>query len=355
MKHEIMKRKMWTKEDTDFLIKNYENMTTTQIANKLGYTIRSVRRKCHKLGLVKDKFKWTPQDEQFIKDNFNKLTIYEMSNILGCSYDTVRHKLNTYKLYKTRSRTYTLYNKEVTSQEVNEFIRNNYKNMSVNELAEALNTTNSIIYNRMFHLNLSCNRIKHKGKRGKLTTESIFNKYDTNILYAIIDKLIYEYNINDLDTLKSHLTEDFLNKISTILLIKDILQIQDEIIHLYSYKLEYKCILNHNEFNIEKYFDRKHIFYTAQTKIPSTSYTVDFLLKGKIIIEIYGDFWHGNLTQFNSLSKTQKDKIRKDINRLNELSKLGYQTLIIWESDIINHLSFVYKHIDNWIKYFNLK
>lgn len=57
-----------------------------------------------------------------------------------------------------------------------------------------------------------------------------------------------------------------------------------------------------------------------------------------IIIEVQGDYWHGNpkLYDENSLNELQKNMIQRDICKKNELKNIGYETVYIWEYDLIH-------------------
>ena len=66
----------------------------------------------------------------------------------------------------------------------------------------------------------------------------------------------------------------------------------------------------------------------------------DFLVKGTTIIECYGDYWHCNPRLFQpsdyqaSLHLTAAEKWRKDQDRVDFLTGLGYSVLCLWEHDI---------------------
>lgn len=63
---------------------------------------------------------------------------------------------------------------------------------------------------------------------------------------------------------------------------------------------------------------------------PVDKYIVDFYVNGKII-EVYGDYWHsGNMvSQHTGRSIKHEDKLKLD-----RLIDLGYEVLVIWESEI---------------------
>jgi G:T-mismatch repair DNA endonuclease (very short patch repair protein)/predicted ArsR family transcriptional regulator len=66
-------------------------------------------------------------------------------------------------------------------------------------------------------------------------------------------------------------------------------------------------------------------------------YIVDFLLYDNVVIEVFGDFWHGNPIRFPKLSKNQQQKKKRDLIRQKKLQQLGYKVYIFWEYDLINN------------------
>jgi len=54
----LVKRKRWTKEELEFLIKNYGVMDNITLAAMLGRSVGSVQHHSRRLGLRKDKSYW---------------------------------------------------------------------------------------------------------------------------------------------------------------------------------------------------------------------------------------------------------------------------------------------------------
>ncbi len=71
----------------------------------------------------------------------------------------------------------------------------------------------------------------------------------------------------------------------------------------------------------------------------------DFKIKGKpLIIEVDGDFWHGNPAQKNHYEKV--DKVRRNDALKNEMAtRRGYQVIRLWESDIKKDPTIVLKYV----------
>jgi len=54
----LVKRKRWTKEELEFLIKNYGTMDNRTLATMLGRSVGSIYYQASRLGLRKDKSYW---------------------------------------------------------------------------------------------------------------------------------------------------------------------------------------------------------------------------------------------------------------------------------------------------------
>lgn len=73
------------------------------------------------------------------------------------------------------------------------------------------------------------------------------------------------------------------------------------------------------------------------------SYVVDILIPSKkLVIEIFGDYWHCNplFWQANDFNKTIKmkaeEKWKKDKDRIEALKKAGYNVVVVWENETNN-------------------
>ena len=79
---------------------------------------------------------------------------------------------------------------------------------------------------------------------------------------------------------------------------------------------------------------------------------VDFLVKDeKIIIEVLGDYWHGNPMFYNGnffieqIGLTVDEKRKKDQQRKQELINKGYKILEFWEHDIRHNPEIIKKQL----------
>ena len=83
---------------------------------------------------------------------------------------------------------------------------------------------------------------------------------------------------------------------------------------------------------LDEFFPSKFVF-VGNGKFWVDRYNPDFIdEKNKLIIEMYGDYWHNLLFQIN-----------KDKDRLKMYSKYGYETLIVWEKELKNKDNLIHK------------
>ncbi len=79
-------------------------------------------------------------------------------------------------------------------------------------------------------------------------------------------------------------------------------------------------------------------FLTHQRMNLKDSYQCDIFVPSKnLVIEVDGDYWHGNLDTYKNWNNlTQKQKIQKirDYCRTNELKEKGFKVWRLWECDI---------------------
>lgn len=81
-------------------------------------------------------------------------------------------------------------------------------------------------------------------------------------------------------------------------------------------------------------------------------YYVDFYIpKTKTVIEVHGDFWHGNPAIYGEgeglipLYQSQIDRIQKDKEKEADFIKHGFNYHVLWESDIYKNLDEAMKEI----------
>jgi hypothetical protein len=74
-----------------------------------------------------------------------------------------------------------------------------------------------------------------------------------------------------------------------------------------------------------------------------------------VVIEFYGDFWHANPQRYaygDIVNHTTAAAIwRRDAERVEAIESLGYQVIIVWESDYKSDRLATVKHIDNLLNW----
>lgn len=100
----------------------------------------------------------------------------------------------------------------------------------------------------------------------------------------------------------------------------------------------------------------QHAGNRGEYRIPGTRYSADgFCYETNTVYEFYGDKWHGNLARFRPDDKchpldrgvTALQLHNKTIERENNLIKLGYQVVTIWELDWDKYLTTTTKELTN--------
>jgi G:T-mismatch repair DNA endonuclease (very short patch repair protein) len=104
---------------------------------------------------------------------------------------------------------------------------------------------------------------------------------------------------------------------------------------------------------VREYLDQNNIIYIQEYIIENT-YFADFYLKEfNSIIEVYGDYWHGNPEIYSNnkteLNEIQISNIKRDKRRNAHIRKMGYDVYIIWETEIKNDIDYFMGKIINQI------
>ena len=57
----------------------------------------------------------------------------------------------------------------------------------------------------------------------------------------------------------------------------------------------------------------------------------------KLLIEMHGDYWHGNPTMYNKLNYIQRQKQKRDEQKKTFCATRQIKLLVIWETDVLNN------------------
>ena len=111
-----------------------------------------------------------------------------------------------------------------------------------------------------------------------------------------------------------------------------------EYTHYFNKKTDIEIIFENllNEMNIQ--YQPKFRIYN-ENKEEFTFREYDFLIKNtKILVEVDGDYWHGNKKIFTPLSEFQKNTQKNDKIKEKFAQRNGYEIIRFWGSDIKNDI-----------------
>lgn len=167
-------KKVWSEEEVKLLTELVrEEYSVDDIADKLNKTHSAVLNKMHYLGLKAKKNnwkKWTVEEEQILIDNADKISTFEIAKILGKSEEAVTQKAHSLGIpIYSRNRPWTTEEEETLSDL--------WGSVQVEKIADKLNRTPTAIINRAFILGLESQiNSNYEG----ITINEIANLLNTN-------------------------------------------------------------------------------------------------------------------------------------------------------------------------------
>ena len=114
--------KEWTKQDIEFLANNYKNMSYKEIGKFLNRSVHNVKYQASKLGISKSRL-WTDDEIKFLSENYNKMKHKEIAKELGRTETQITNKIRNLDLAR----------KVPKKEEIEEYIKRNYKNINSEE------------------------------------------------------------------------------------------------------------------------------------------------------------------------------------------------------------------------------
>lgn len=115
-----MKKESWTKEEENFLIKNYQAKGGKFVSEKLGRTIAALKGKAKQIGLITYTCrKWTDEEIVFLKENFPNHGCKFVCEQLNRNRGSVQKKASDFKLKVNYSPTFS-------KEELEEAVKNSY-------------------------------------------------------------------------------------------------------------------------------------------------------------------------------------------------------------------------------------
>jgi len=308
-----MKRKAWTKEEDEYLIKNYKKTKIKECAAFLNRTIQSVKSHAVVLKITKlPSKKWTKEEHNWIKDNYLKYDINYCSEFLQKTKTAIFQYVFKYFHYK-KQEYYTQYELD--------FIKDNFKKYDAIYCAEKLNRSVYAIYHIAKKLGIS--REKYEGKS--------LPKYK-------IEKHLEKTGIKLLDKyIRGDIKHRFLCTCGKEFYSKPYYVFYGSVVGCGNCKLMRNGIWTSN---VALDLHQKLIDYGFPTteehhnfKVLNGKYIDIVIPEWKIGIEYDGQHWH-------------KSKKSEDLKRSKELRKLGWKILLIRGNYSIPKISTIAKRIE---------
>lgn len=192
----------WTLEKDDFVKKNYNkgNLNLDEIAKYLGVSRPILVKRASELNLIKSRSKLTLEDKEFILNNYKDTSYNKLAEMFKVDPKTIREFL--YKQGKKNPRAIYSQARKWTKEE-EEFLTSNWKNFSLNELAEKTGRTLKSIEGKAVRMGLG-----EKGRPKSLASDNeiIFSNIlnDMGIIYEreyILDEYSYDFYLIEYDVL----------------------------------------------------------------------------------------------------------------------------------------------------------
>lgn len=365
--------RLWTENEVNFLKENYNKMTDKEIGAYLNRTSNSIERKRHSLKLKKN----VEYSKVYITDEIAKEMI-ELNLSINGAYNVLKHKYKITRsqieyFYKENNISSNKANKKWTKQEI-DFIVNNSDILSTEEIANKLNRSESSIIKKRHSLGIKC-KVRKNGS-------TIWTDEEIEYLRLHVDNDSYEEIAKHLNK-----TEDSVRVKATRLNMlthgtKWSLGEEELLRHYCNTKNIYELVyllerseksIRHkaNELGlkvqrkvrygskcediVKEILDTYSIEYKRWCRpLKDYSYEADFLL-GNIIIEVQGDYWHGNTDVFPILDEKQVLAIEKDKIKKRLFENEGYKVYYIWENDINSNVNKVKDFIAHIIRDNNIE
>lgn len=139
----------WDEEMDNFLINSYGNMTNNEISKKLKLPLHSINTRIKKLKLSTIK-RYSEKEIDFIKDNYTEMSVDEMAIVLDRPISGLRTKMSELGLRSVW-----------WDSNDDDFLKDNYKSMSLADIANYLNRSYQGVVHRMSRLHLLRKRFEY--------------------------------------------------------------------------------------------------------------------------------------------------------------------------------------------------
>lgn len=153
----------WLDLEIEFLHKNYNLLMAKDIAKKLDRSTISVNCKLKSLGLSKY-FVWSSISDKYLKDNYQKQSVKDISLYLGCTYDACLCRAFKFNLIRAKQ----------WSKDETQYLIDNCKKYDVTVLSSKLDFSKKSIYTKLWDLGIKDYKKNDSQKK--------FTEYEENFI-----------------------------------------------------------------------------------------------------------------------------------------------------------------------------
>jgi hypothetical protein len=154
----------WTKRDHNYLLKNMGEKTNREIAEHLGIKTYKVNQYIIRQGLTRYKKKpeWTDEEREFLRSNYKKLTIKEIAMQFDRTVMSIKNTASRMGLSPKDSKPW--------SGEEEKYLKDNYLKLNINQLSETLKRGKSSVAGKIRRMGLSKRRkpVSKSGSKSKI-------------------------------------------------------------------------------------------------------------------------------------------------------------------------------------------
>lgn len=254
----------------------------------------------------------TEDQIKFFKENINNYSYSYFEKEFNTSQKVLLNLTKKLKIEKQYVKTFQS-SSEWTQEEL-QILKDNYLDLTLEELANLLNKTERAVCKKKWSLNLVASKNWSKEEDDLLKRYS-YLEYDALSFFLERSVKSIKHRFDTLKLKKSIQKETSIERI------------------------------------IRKYLEENHIEFVFNQKIENNNFNFrpDFRLEDKkIIIEVHGDYWHSNplFYDFEDLTEHQKVKVEKDNFKKNYYESLDYTVIILWEHQILTEYDKVVAYLN---------
>ena len=154
----IYNYKPWNRTEDDFIKINHDKMNIEEIAQRLGRTEASIRNRIYKLNPNKGTYgrhkNWTKEDIDYLKKNYSEMTNKDIGKALNRSEGAVSNKAFNLSLDNGLIGINTSKSGLRWSEKDINYLKKHYSDLSLGELAEKLKRSKRAIVNKVKELGI---------------------------------------------------------------------------------------------------------------------------------------------------------------------------------------------------------